>query len=58
MLYGHLACFPVDDPALQVVFLQDPAWRRLWNDLGSHEELEMGLGPAWQFAMSDPWGWK
>ncbi|XP_069987684.1 uncharacterized protein [Penaeus vannamei] len=59
-IYGHLACFPMDDPAHQVVsFRHNPAWRRPMGRLGkswleqldqicSEKILEMGQGPAWR----------
>ena len=68
-LYGHLARFPQDDPAHQVVSIRDnPGWRRpvgrprkSWLgqiDQTCREELEMGRVPAWRLAMRDPRRWK
>ena len=68
-LYGHLARFPQDDPAHQVVSVRDnPGWRRpvgrprkSWLgqiDQTCREELEMGRVPAWRLAMRDPLRWK
>ncbi|XP_069978500.1 uncharacterized protein [Penaeus vannamei] len=68
-LYGHLAHFPVDDPAHQVVSVRhSPAWRRPMErprkswlrqlNQTCREELEMGRGLTWRLAMRDPRGWK
>ena len=68
-LYGHLARFPVEDPAHRVVSARDnPGWRRpvgrprkSWLgqiDQTCREEVEMGRVPAWRLAMRDPRRWK
>lgn len=54
-LCGHLARFPVDDPAHQIVFTRLSCGsmgrpRKAWLgqlDQTSREELEIGLGHAW-----------
>ncbi|XP_069970519.1 uncharacterized protein [Penaeus vannamei] len=68
-LYGHLAHFPQDDPAHQVVSVRDnPGWRRpvgqprkSWLgqiDQTCREERKISRVPAWRLAMRDPRDWK
>lgn len=61
-LYGDQSCFPMNNPAHQVISsCYKPWWRRptRWPrkswlgqiDQTCHEELEMGWGPVWRLAM-------